>query len=249
MANGSGNPTLRASSFSDKDRATDGNPMTLSGTVNKTFILLALVFISGGLTWDYFLKSGGSEQFATIAGISGAVGGLVFALITIFVKRVAPYTAPLYALFEGLVIGIVSVIMEMQFPGIVLQAIGLTFGTMLSLLVAYKSGVIKVTQNFRLGVVAATGGIALVYIANFVMGFFGIHMPFIHESGTMGILFSLFVVVIAALNLVLDFDFIEQGVESGCAKYMEWYGAFGLVVTLLWLYIEILRLLAKARSR
>jgi len=249
MARGSGNPTLRDSTFSEKYRATDGNVMTLGGTVNKTFMLLALVLISSGLAWDYFVKSGGSGAFVQIGVIAGAVGGLVFALITIFAKKAAPFTAPLYALCEGFVIGIISVMMEMRFPGIVLQAIGLTFGTMLSLLAAYKSGLIQVTQNFRLGVVAATGGIALVYIVNIVLGFFGIHMPFIHESGTMGILFSLFVVVIAALNLVLDFDFIEQGVESGCAKYMEWYGAFGLVVTLLWLYIEILRLLAKLRSR
>jgi len=158
-------------------------------------------------------------------------------------------TAPVYALLEGLCLGALSGFFETQFPGIVLQAVGLTFGTLLALLVAYKSGVIKATENFKLGVVAATGGIALVYIATLVLGFFGVAIPFIHGSGPLGILFSLFVVVIAALNLVLDFDFIESGAAQGAPRFMEWYAAFGLMVTLIWLYLEILRLLAKLRSR
>ena len=138
---------------------------------------------------------------------------------------------------------------EMRFPGIVMQAVGLTFGTLAALLVAYRSGLIRATENFKLGVVAATGGIALLYLANIVMGFFGKSMPFIHDSGWLGIGFSAVVVVIAALNLVLDFDFIENGVEQGAPKYMEWYAAFGLLVTLIWLYLEILRLLSKLQSR
>jgi uncharacterized YccA/Bax inhibitor family protein len=150
---------------------------------------------------------------------------------------------------EGLFLGGISSIFEAQFPGIVIQAVGLTLGTLVGLLFAYKSGLIKVTENFKLGVAAATGGIFLIYMASFVLGFFGVGIPFIHESGLIGIGFSLVVVVIAALNLVLDFDFIERGAEAGAPKYMEWYGAFGLMVTLIWLYLEMLRLLAKLRSR
>jgi uncharacterized YccA/Bax inhibitor family protein len=167
----------------------------------------------------------------------------------VFKKNWAIVTAPLYAVLEGLVLGGLSATFEARFPGIVIQAVGLTFGTLFALLLAYKSGVIKATENFKLGVVAATGGIALVYLAGFVLGFFGVSIPYIHGSGTIGILFSLVVVVIAALNLVLDFDFIESGAASGAPKYMEWYAAFGLLVTLIWLYLEILRLLAKLRSR
>ncbi len=147
-------------------------------------------------------------------------------------------------------LGALSAILEARFPGIVIQAVGLTFGTAAALLIVYTSRLIKVTQNFRMGIFAATGGIALVYLATFILGFFGIEVPYIHGSGLIGIGFSVFVVVIAALNLVLDFDFIENASASGQApKYMEWYGAFGLLVTLIWLYIEILRLLSKLRSR
>ena len=146
-------------------------------------------------------------------------------------------------------LGSVSSMLEFLFPGIVMQAVALTFGTLLCLLLAYKSGFIKATENFKLGVFAATGAIAVIYIITFIMGFFGKNMPYIHESGTIGILFSLFVVVIAALNLVLDFDFIESGANQKAPKYMEWYAAFGLMVTLIWLYLEMLRLLSKIRSR
>ena len=158
-------------------------------------------------------------------------------------------TSPIYAVIEGVFLGVISSMMESKFPGIVMQAVGLTFGVLFALLVAYKSKMIKVTDNFRLGVVAATGGIAILYFISIIMGFFGARIPFIHESGPLGIGFSLFVVVIASLNLVLDFDFIEKGAEYNAPKYMEWYGAFGLLVTLIWLYIEILRLLAKLNSR
>jgi len=179
----------------------------------------------------------------------GAIAGFVVALVTIFKQTWSPVTAPLYALLEGLVIGGVSTIFEAQFPGIVIQAAGLTLGTCLALLLAYKSRLIRATENFKLGVVAATGGIALFYLITLVLGFFGIRMPLMYGNSWMSIGFSLFVVVIAALNLVLDFDFIEQGAARGAPKYMEWYGAFGLMVTLIWLYLEMLRLLAKLRSR
>jgi uncharacterized YccA/Bax inhibitor family protein len=179
---------------------------------------------------------------------TGLIGGLITALVTIFWKATAPYTAPLYAALEGLALGGISAFYEASFPGIVIQAIALTFGTLFCLLTAYRSGMIRATENFKLGVTAATGAIALLYLVNLGMGFFGKSMPFIHESGFLGIGFSLFVVGIAAMNLVLDFDFIETGVEQRAPKYMEWYAAFGLMVTLIWLYLEILRLLSKTRD-
>jgi len=169
-------------------------------------------------------------------------------MITVFKTQAAPYTAPIYALLEGLFLGGVSAMFEARMPGVAIQAVGLTFGTLFCMLAAYRSGLIKATEKFKLGVVAATGGICLLYVVNMVLGMFGRPIGFIHESGTVGILFSAFVVVIAALNLVLDFDFIERGAEQGAPKYMEWYGAFGLLVTLIWLYLEILRLLGKSRN-
>jgi uncharacterized YccA/Bax inhibitor family protein len=180
--------------------------------------------------------------------IGGFIGAFVFAMITIFKATWAPKTAPIYAVLEGLALGGISAFFETRFPGIVIQAVGLTFGTLFALLFAYKARVIRATENFRLGVFAATGGIALVYLVSIVGRMFGWQMPLIHESGPMGILFSLFVVVVAALNLVLDFDFIERG-DGVAPRYMEWYAAFGLVVTLAWLYLELLRLLSKLRER
>src|SRR3990170_716856 len=244
-----GNPALNAKTFAVpglRDAAT-GRAMTIEGTVNRTGLLLVLLLLGAGWSWRVFYAEGVGATMPDVGG--GARGGFVVALVTIFKKEWAAVTAPVYAVLEGLCLGALSGFFETQFPGIVLQAVGLTFGTLLALLVAYKSGVIKATENFKLGVVAATGGIALVYLAGFVLGFFGIGIPYIHGSGTIGILFSLFVVVIAALNLVLDFDFIENGAAAGAPKFMEWYSAFGLMVTLIWLYIEILRLLAKLRDR
>jgi uncharacterized YccA/Bax inhibitor family protein len=158
-------------------------------------------------------------------------------------------TSPIYALLEGLALGGISAVFELRYPGIGIQAVSLTFGTLFVLLLAYSSGWIKVTEKFRLGIVAATGGIAVFYLLQMLLGFFGVHFTMINGSGLIGIGFSLIVVAIASLNLVLDFDFIEQGVKAGAPKYMEWYGAFGIMVTLVWLYLEILRLLSKMRSR
>ena len=171
------------------------------------------------------------------------------AAVPIAPKIPAPITAPIYAVLEGLFLGGLSSMFEARFPGIAVQAIFGTFGTMAGLLLAYRTGLIKATENFRLGVFAATAGIAMLYLVSIVMGFFGKSIPFIHQSGAIGIGFSVFVVIIAALNLVLDFDFIEKGEEVGAPKYMEWYAAFGLLVTLVWLYVEMLRLLSKLRSR
>jgi uncharacterized YccA/Bax inhibitor family protein len=179
----------------------------------------------------------------------GLIGGLIFALITTFKKTWAPVTAPIYALLEGLLLGGISATFEQRYPGIAIESVCLTFGTMFVLLLAYRSGMIKVTQKFRLGVVAATGAIFLFYMMEMVLGFFGIHFVSVNGSGMLGIGISLVIVCVAALNLVLDFDFIERGVEAGAPKYMEWYGAFGLMVTLIWLYLEMLRLMAKLRGR
>ena len=170
-------------------------------------------------------------------------------MVTIFKKQWAPITAPIYALLEGLFLGGISAIYNAKFQGIVVQAVGLTLGVLAVLLVAYKSGLIKPTENMKLGIVAATGGVCMVYFVSIIMGMFGRSVAMIHGNGIFGIGFSIVVIIIASLNLVLDFDFIEDGAERGAPKYMEWYGAFGLMVTLVWLYLEILRLLAKLQSR
>jgi uncharacterized YccA/Bax inhibitor family protein len=223
--------------------------MTLNGTVNKAGCLVLIVVAAAWFSWAQSLPAPGTRTLgASPWMVIGLLGGGIVALITIFKQSLAPVTAPLYAVFEGLFLGALSALFEVRFPGIVAQATFATFGTLGALLLAYRSGLIKATENFKLGVVAATGGIALLYLVSLVLGFFGKSIPLIHESGTAGILFSLFVVIVAALNLVLDFDFIERGVNIGAPKYMEWYAAFGLLVTLVWLYLEILRLLSKARS-
>jgi uncharacterized YccA/Bax inhibitor family protein len=241
----SGNPALSKKSFEGFDVFDQSHLMTLNGTVVKTGILLTLVIGGAAVTWNAVL-----QQNANVGPLmmGGLFGGLIFGMITCFKPNWAPVTAPVYAIAEGLFLGGFSAFINARYPGIAFQAVGLTFGTLASLLFAYSSGMIKATENFKLGVVAATGGICLVYLASMIMGFFGMTIPYIHGAGPIGIGFSVFVVIIAALNLVLDFDFIEHGVERGAPKYMEWYGAFGLMVTLIWLYIEILRLLAKLSS-
>lgn len=217
--------------------------MSIQGTVNKTFFLLGLLVLSAIWIWEKPVEEAGMWI------LGGAIGGIVVAIVTIFKKAWSPVTTPIYALLEGLVIGGISSYFESMYEGIVIQAVVLTFGTLFALLIAYTSRLIKVTENFKLGVVAATGGIMVIYVITMVLGFFGIQVPYIHESGLIGIGFSLFVVVVASLNLVLDFDFIEKGASAGMPRYMEWYSAFGLIVTLIWLYLEMLRLLAKIRGR
>ena len=241
----SGNPALKAETFSEYRTMDKENTMTIMGTVHKTAIALALLMLTAFYSWSLPLNDPRVGMFIGI----GFIGGFIVALLTVFKKTLAPYTTPVYALLEGLALGAISKMFEAQYPGIVNQAVFLTFGTLAALLMAYRSGLIKPTENFKLGIVAATGGIAIFYLISIVLGFFGISMPLIHSNSTFGILFSLGVVIIAALNLVLDFDFIEQGAEQGAPKFMEWYGAFGLLVTLVWLYLEILRLLAKLQSR
>jgi uncharacterized YccA/Bax inhibitor family protein len=239
------NPALNEKAF--KGQVAIGEAMTLQGTVNKTGLLLLCVVATSAWTWG--MAHSETPEAAMPWMIGGMIGGFVVALVTIFKKQWSPLTAPLYALLEGLVLGGISAIFEKSYPGIAVQAVGLTFGTLFVMLLAYKSGVIRATQGLKLGVIAATGGIAVFYLVEMLLGFFHVHVPAINGSGFIGIGFSLFVVIIAALNLVLDFDMIETGVQNGAPKYMEWYGAFGLMVTLIWLYLEILRLLGKARRR
>ena len=238
----SGNPALTSEVF-NKSITSQGEVMTLQGTVNKTAFSLFLLVAAGSFTF--------SPDYSWLIW-PGFIGGFIVAMITIFKKEWAPITVPIYAILEGLALGGISYIYKEAFyPGIVSQAILLTVSIFAALLFAYKTRIIKPTENFKLGIFAATGGIFLVYIASFIMYLFGASMPIMDPSNAslISIGFSLFVVVIAALNLVLDFDFIEEGAEKGAPKYMEWYGAFGLLVTLVWLYLEILRLLAKLNSR
>jgi uncharacterized YccA/Bax inhibitor family protein len=243
----SGNPAFNANTFTVPSvGAGYGESMTVNGTIHKTGILFLCVMATAMWSWSALLKDPtGSAGYIT----AGAIGGLVLGLVTTFKKTWAPVTAPLYALCEGALLGALSGMLESIFPGIAIQAVGLTFGTCLVMLVAYRSGLIRATRKFTIGVIAATGGITLVYLTTMVLGFFGVQVPVIYGGGFYGILFSLAVVVIASLNLILDFDLIEKGVAQGAPKYMEWYAAFGLMVTLIWLYFEMLRLLSKLRRR
>ena len=215
--------------------------MTLDGAVNKTGILLALCFSGAAIGWNI-----PALMFPAM------IVGLILAMVTIFrSKEKAGSTAPLYALSQGIFLGGVTLIYENMFDGIAIQAIGLTFGILASLLICYKSGLIKPTENFKLMVAAGVGGIFMLYMVSFIMSFFGSGISLL--SPTNGSLMSsgvsLAIVCVASCCLVLDFDFIEEGAEKGLPKYMEWYGAFSLMVTLIWLYLEILRLLSKIRSR
>ncbi len=241
------NPVFGESVFSAPSYEALGTAaMTVGGTVNKALLLTALVIASAMVTW-HMAFAGSPLAIPLLVG--GAIGGLVLALVTVFKKEWAGVTGPLYCLAEGLVLGVVSALFEARYPGIAIQAVGLTFGVLVTLLLVYRAGLIRATPAFTRGVVAATGAVCVVYLISFVMGFFGMSMPFLHDGGPLGIIVSLVIVVIAALNLVLDFDLIEQGAAAGFPKYMEWYAAFALMVTLIWLYLEILRLLAKLRKR
>jgi len=242
------NPTLNDKAFRNEGVAFGQEVMTISGTVNKAGILLLLALATSVWTWNLFLHSRTPEAVMPLV-LVGGIGGFIVAMVTVFKKQWSPVTAPMYALLEGLVLGSVSAIFELRWPGLPIQAVSLTFGVLIVLLLAYRSRLIPVTDKFRIGIVAATGGIALFYLAQFILGFFGIHFTAVNGSGPIGIGFSVLVVIIASLNLVLDFDFIERGAQAGAPKYMEWYGAFGLMVTLIWLYFEMLRLLSKLRDR
>ena len=239
-----GNPALQDTTFVRAATRAEG-VMTLQGTVNKTGISLLILVAFAVLSWNIAF----GRAFIVPSLWIGGIGGFVLALATTFKKVWAPVTTPMYAAFEGLFLGTLSMLFNLRYPGIAFNAVALTFGILFALLLAYRSGLIRPSENVKLGIAAATGGIFLVYLVSMGMSFFGKTMPLIHSTGPLGIGFSLFVVALASANLVLDFDFIEQGVAKRAPKYMEWYGAFGLLVTLVWLYLEILRLLAKLQDR
>ena len=238
----SGNPVLTSKAFSIKDDYAD--KMTIEGTVNKTFLLLTLVMGSGYFAWNYLYAS---LYLAIPAGILA----VIFMFLIFFNKKLIVYLAPLYAICQGMVMGMFSYYFNTLYEGIAITAISYTFCILFGLLSIYRLGLIKPSENFKLGVGAATFGIMLIYAADFIMGYFGSGIPIndINNSSMTSIGFSVFVIIIASMNLVVDFDFIEEGAEKGAPKYMEWYGAFGLMVTLIWLYFEILKLLAKMNSR
>ena len=216
--------------------------MTLDGVVNKTGILI-LICMAGFVTAWY------QPVPAVGVGAAGAILGLVLCIVTCFAPKASPYTSPVYAFCEGLFLGAISAVLEARLPYIAAQAAALTFGTLVVMLALYKTRIIRVTEGLKAGVIAATAAIALLYVVCFVLSLFGKQVPYIHASGPIGIAFSLFVVGLAAFNLLLDFDFIEQGVYAGAPKYLEWYAGFSLLVTLVWLYLELLRLLSKLRGR
>lgn len=244
----SGNPGLNDRTFAALPRpALAEERMTVSGTINKSFLLL--VALMGCALWPWSQYFGGNTAAITPALLVGSLGGLVLALIISFKANLAPYLALPYAACEGLAIGGLSAVLERRYPGIAIQAVALTFGVLASMLLAYKSGLIRVTQRFRAIVVGATGAVMLLYLLSAVLGLFHVSVPFLYSSSPLSLGISLVIIAVAALNLVLDFDMIESGVAQGVPRYMEWYGAFGLLVTLVWLYLEILRFLAKARDR
>ena len=249
MRRTSSNPVLKRLDDLGNNRSfvvNSSNVMSIEGTSAKALILLLLTSLSALYTYAQTIQ--GSQSVGLYMGV-GAIGGFILAMITIFKSNWSPYTAPLYALLEGLFLGAISAIFEMKFQGIVIDAVLSTFGVLFSLLLIYSFRIIKVTEKFRIAVVAATGGIAIVFFVSFVLGFFGIEVGLLHGSSLMAIGFTLVVIVVAAMNLLLDFDFIEQGAKAGLPKHMEWYAAFGLMVSLIWLYIEILKLLSQLRGR
>ena len=246
----SSNPALSGNPFALAGAA-PSNTMTLQGTINKTATLLALCIGFAFFSYDQTINALMQEMAPSpIYLLGGSIGAFILALITIFKKSFAPITAPLYAILEGLALGGISAIFEQSYQGLVTQAILLTFGVLLMMLFLYRTETIRVTETFKKIVIAGTGAICLIYLLSFILGFFNINLPFIHDSGPFGILFSLVVVVMASLNLVMDFDFIHQAALSRRApKYMEWYGSFSLMLTLVWLYLEMLRLLSKMQNR
>jgi uncharacterized YccA/Bax inhibitor family protein len=241
----SGNPALSERVFAGGVTVT-GDAMTVQGTINKTALLLVLAFATAAASWVV-----GTAGGAGIGGwaLGAALAGLVVAIATFVRPQWSPVTGPLYALLEGVFLGLVSMVFEARFPGIATQAVALTFGVLGAMLLVYKTGLIKVTQRFRAGVAAATLAIFATYMVALVLGLFGMRVPLLNDASPLGILISVVIVVVAALNLVLDFDLIERGARAGAPRYMEWYAAFGLLVTLVWLYLELLRLLAKLRER
>lgn len=251
----SSNPVFGQKTFNQTYADSSEGAMTINGTINKTGLMLAIVILSALFTWNKFFHAYNTNlPEAAISSVRtwmliGGVGGFITALVTVFRPQSSTISAPIYAILEGLFLGGISAFFESMYPGLVMRAVSLTFGVFLIMLFLFRSGKIRATGKFKMAVIAATGSIALIYFISFIAGLFGANLNFLYSGGTFGIIFSLIVVAIAALNLILDFDMIVRGANAGAPKYMEWYGAFGLMVTLIWLYIEILRLLAKIASR
>lgn len=246
----SGNPTLTEKIFSKSiDRSNQG-VMTVRGAINKFGFLMLMVIAGAAYTWNLYdsFKIPTMQTFMMV----GAFGGMITAFVIIFKPKWAGYLSPLYGLLEGFFIGGISALVNAAFaqkyPGIVLQAVGLTFGVALAMFLLYNFRIIKATQKFKSIIIASTLGIGIFYLITLVLSMFHVNMPFMYNASPLGIGISLFVVAIAALNLILDFDMIEQGAEMGAPKYMEWYGAFGLLITIVWLYIEMLKLLSRIAS-
>lgn len=243
-----GNPALRSINFEQDYTGEYENSMTLQGTALKLLLLLGIALIPASIVWSNYYGANFDGRFM-ISLWGGAIGGFIFAIITILRKQSAHITAPLYALFEGAFLGGISIFFEQSYPGIVIQAVGLTFGVALLMLFIYLTRIIQPSRKLFIGIISAMGAIGLIYLVSIIVRLFGGNIPMIHQTGPIGIIFSLVVVVVAALNLIFDFNFIENGVRSGAPKQLEWYAAFGLMVTLVWLYLELLRLLSKIARR
>lgn len=249
----SGNPTLTQKIFdkSYSHEAAMQGTMSVRGTINKFGFLMLMVIAGASFTWhlNEELRQGEMITYTMV----GAFGGFICALVIMFKTNWAQYIAPLYGLLEGLFIGGISAIFNEAFskkyPGLVIQAVGLTFGVAIAMFLLYNFRIIKPTEKFKSVIISATMGIAIFYGLTMILRLFSINIPFMYDGSLLGIGLSLFVVAIAALNLILDFDMIEQGAEQGVPKHMEWYGAFGLLVTIVWLYIEILKLLSRFAKR
>lgn len=243
----SSNPVMTGRVYEKAGSALSDNVMTINGTINKIGLMLLLVIVSASYTWNLVLGDD-PGRVGTLA-IVGGIGGFIMAMVTVFSPKSSPYTAPVYAILEGMFLGAISAVINARYPGVAFQAVLLTIGTLFTMLFLYRSGTIRATPKFRRGVMMATGAVFFAYMISWIMSLIGIPMGFMHSSGPLGILISLVIIVIAALNLIMDFDFIEKGSQMGAPKYMEWYGAFGLMVTLVWLYIEFLRLLSRFAGR
>ncbi len=249
----SGNPTLSEKIFNTSIAEQQQGIMTARGTMNKFGFLFLMVIAGAGFTWHLYYQGKAPTMMPLM--MLGVFGGLITAIVITFKRSWAPYLAPLYGLLEGLFLGAISAIMNEAFganyPGIIMHAVGLTMGVAVAMFLLYNFKIIRPTQRFKSIIVTATAGIAIFYLITWIVSLFGVHMDFmmLGNGSTLGIGISLFVVAIAALNLIIDFDMIEQGSEMGAPKYMEWYCAFGLMVTIVWLYVELLKLLSRLSSR
>jgi len=245
----SSNPAFREKTWAEAAQGTRGEVMTLNGTATKAGVLGGLVVLGAAWPWHLFFSNNVSYEALIPYLVIGGLGGFVVALICIFKQQTAPITAPIYAVLEGLSLGAISAMYEYKYPGVAIQAVGLTFAVLGAFLFSYTTGLVRPSSGFLRGVALATMGIAIYYVVAMLMMCFGMHVPLIYDSGWLGIGFSLVVTAIASLNLFIDFNFIERNVQQGAPKYMEWYGAFGLMLTLVWMYLEMLRLMSKISRR